>query len=92
MIPNPAETFKKNRMINGVKSRRQVKKNETNNLLKNEVVMNRQKSSVIRMTLDVSRLERIEQTFIRIVVSETKFNNSFSEFREERQVRNGTIV
>ena len=90
------ETFKKNRMINGVKSSRQVKKSETSNLLKthslNEVVMNRQKSSLSRMTFDVSRLERIEQTVIRQVISETKFNNSFSEFRQERQVRNGTII
>jgi hypothetical protein len=44
------ETFKKKRMINGVKSSRQVKKSETSNLLKThgfiEVVMNRWKSIV----------------------------------------------
>ena len=72
--------FKNNRMVSDVKSSRQFKKSETNNLLKthslNEVVMNRQKSGLSRprMTFDVCRLERIEQTVFRQVISETKFN------------------
>jgi hypothetical protein len=77
-------------MINGVKSSRDVKKDEKSNLLQDEVVLNRQnKSSLNRMTMDVNRLGRIEQTFIRQVISETKFNYSFSEFGQVKQVRNG---
>jgi hypothetical protein len=44
------------------------------------------------MTIDVNRLERIEEVVIRQIIIETKFNKSFSEFRQERQVRNKTIM
>jgi hypothetical protein len=71
-------------------NRRQVKKSETSNLLKThsliEVVMNREKSSHSIMTFDLSRLERIEQIVIGQIISETKFKNSSSEFRQERHV------
>ena len=82
------ETFKKNRMISGVESSRRVKKSEAiSNLLKTHSLNGGheqiEEQSQYRMTFDVSRLERIEQTVIRQVIS---------EFRQERWVRNGTII
>jgi transcription termination factor NusB len=44
------------------------------------------------MAFDVSRLEKIERIVVRLAISEMKFINSFSEFRQERQVINETIV
>jgi hypothetical protein len=44
------------------------------------------------MAFDVRRLERIDQIVMRQEISESKFNNSFSEFRQESQVSNVTII
>jgi hypothetical protein len=51
------ETLKKNSVINGIKSGRQIKKNETSDLLMthgfDDVIMHRKKSSFIRMMFDI---------------------------------------
>ena len=55
------EAFEKNRMINGIKCSREIKKTEARNLLlaigTDELVMNGKKSSFSRMEFGIGRLK-----------------------------------
>jgi len=83
-------------MINGIESCREVEKTKTGYLLWaysiNKMIVNVEQSSLGGVLVNVGRLVGIEEIIGSKVFSESRFNNTFNDFRDERKIRNRTIV
>ena len=56
------------------------------------MIMNVEHSSFSGVVFYVSRLVRIKEIVKGKVFSESRFNNTFDDFRYKRKIRNGTVV
>ena len=83
-------------VISGIKSCREIEKTKTGCLLWaysiNKMLVNVEQSSFSGVVLNVSRLMGIKKIIGSKVFSKSRFNNTFDDFRYERQTRNRTIV
>jgi hypothetical protein len=85
-------------MINNVKVDRKIKKTKTSRLLLTDgldnIIMNCNKyhSTFSGMIFIIGRLRRVRQFVNRNKICKAFFNNTFCEFRKERQMRNGSTI
>ena len=56
------------------------------------MIVNVEQSSLGGVVVNVGRLVGIEEIIGSKVFSESRFNNTFNDFRDERKIRNRTIV
>mgnify|MGYP001814863911 CR=1 FL=1 len=83
-------------MIYSIKGSRQVKETEARCLLRadssDKAVDKRQECSFSGMVLSIGRLKRVEERVRREMISEARFDNTFSKFGEKGKIGDRTII